>query len=609
MEGKELKAALCAKLRSVATPAGVYELDERLGLYISHVRWNCDGEDDVHNVDEVAACLRFIRFWNVYERDERRMRAFVKLMEGFTFDSLQGTARLKMTMSQVFIAAGIYLFMNAGRRVTTNAIIFIPRKYGKTWFVGGIAVDDFFFGDNDGEVHIVSNSLEQSKIAFSATENMLMQLDPKEKEIRFTTTTMNWRRKNTTGRKNTIDAHTAGGKTKDGAKASVVIADEYGSAGYVKDHCDMSDAINVYKSSMGPRKNPLTVITTTAGRVIEGPFETALRNAQAILYREVEADMHTAYDDDWQFLFSLHPDEWEYTDECFADPRVWRKVNPHIGVTIQEDYYAKMWRQAQGDPETYKEVVTKLFNKFVSNSSRPWIQAGDVRPLQRQLRITDLNKQEWVCWAAMDFSKGDDLCSISYCAVHKTTKEKFWDCTAWVSERTLHSNPNAALYEEWVEKGFLKVCPGATIDSGAVLEDVKRVSEHVTFLQFGYDPYDSKTFVNTLQAWIAGKLNGKMFGKTLERYLQYVLQPVSQTFATYNSACQMVYDDVFASEQRVAVSCSPILPWAFGNAVLQESSDGYGNVKPVKRAANAKVDPCQCICTCYILMGKYIPFK
>lgn len=609
MEPRELKKRLVAKLRKATIPPGIAALDVRLAEYIEHVRIHSSGEDDVHNVDEVAACLRFLRFWNVYDRDEKRLRAFIRLMEGFTFDHLGGTSRIQMTPSQVFISAGIYLFVNGGRRVTTSAIIFIPRKYGKTWFVAGIAVDDFFFGDNDGEVHVVSNSLDQSQIAFKATKQMLLQIDPKGKEIRFTANTMNWKTTSTTGRRARIDAHTAGGKAKDGAKASVVLADEYGSAGYVKDHCDMSDAMNVYKSSMGPRLNPLTVITTTAGKVIEGPFELTLRNAQAILYRELEADMHSPMDDDYQFLFALHPDEWEYNDESFSDQRVWRKVNPHIGVTIQENYYAEMWRQAQGDPETYKEVVTKLFNKFVSNSSRPWINASDLRTLQTEKRIYDLDKSSWMCFASLDFSKGDDLCSISYTAFNRQTKQKFWDCAAWISEKTLHSNPNAPLYEEWIEKGYLKVCPGATIEPSMVLDEIKRASEHVNFVQFGFDPYDSKTFVNTIQTWIAGKLQGKMFGKTLERYLQHVLQPVSQTFANYNSSCQMVYEDVFSPNRTVYLSSSPLLPWAFGNAVLQESTDGYGNVKPVKRSANAKVDPCQCICTNYILMGKYTPFK
>lgn len=628
MDANELKAAMIERLRGMAIPPGVAELDPRLYEYICHVRDYCQGEDDVHNVDEVAACCRFLRLWNCYPKAVARFRRFVRLMERFTFDTMDGTRSVKMSMSQVFISAGIYLFKRPSpnpslyggasegqtdtdeqRRLTTLAIVFIPRKYGKTWFVGGIAVEDFLFGDNDGEVHIVSNSLEQSKIAFKATKHMLQQLDPKGAEIRFTANTMNWKAANTTGRRASVDAHTAGGKTKDGAKASVVVADEYGSAAYVKDHCDMSDAINVYRSSMGPRAEPLTVITTTAGRVVEGPFETQMRTMQKVLYNELKLGTHERDENDNQFLFALHPDEWEYTDEHFGTERLWRKVNPHIGITIQEDYYANAWKDAQGDPEAYKETVTKLFNRFVSNSSRPWIEAGDLRPLQTKHRITDLSKQQWVCFACMDFSKGNDLCSISYVAVNTHTKEKFWDCSAWISENTLHSNPNAALYRQWIEAGYLYVCPGSTIDERMVMDEINRVSEHVNFVQFGYDPFDSKTYVNNIQAWIVSRVQGRYFGSTLERYLKYVLQPVSQTFGSYNCACQMVYDDVFARERCVHLSSSPILPWAFGNAVLQESSDGQGNIKPVKRTANAKVDPCQCICMGYILIGKLVPFK
>ena len=50
---------------------------------------------------------------------------------------------------------------------------------------------------------------------------------------------------------------------------------------------------------------------------------------------------------------------------------------------------------------------------------------------------------------------------------------------------------------------------------------------------------------------------------------------------------------------------NPIISWCFGNAVLEE--DHMENVKPVKNpgAPNAKVDVCQCICSCYIMIGNW----
>ena len=590
--------------------------DERLVEYIWDVAENCEGGKDVHNVDEVAACCRFLRMCQVYQFDSEHVRRYIKMAESLALDSLDGKRCYRLTPSQVFVICGMHGFIDEKevelygrkqteeRKVVQESILFIPRKWSKTQIDAWEAVDDFLFGENDAEVHIVSNALDQSQIAFRQIRGLLEQVDPKGKDIRMTAKEISWRR----GRKAYIYCHTAGGKTKDGAKASKVIADEYGSAAYVKDHCDMSDALKVYESSMGPRKNRMSVITTTAGKVVEGPFEMKLREAQRVLYGELDCAWDEKRESDMQFLFALHPDEWEYTDECFGQERIWRKVNPHLGITIQSTFYAEEWLKTKGDPEHYKETVTKLFNQFVSASSRPWIQADKVRRLQCMRTVKQLDSGgkcfgDWVCFSACDFSKGDDMCAIAFLSYNLKSKLFHMDCAAWIAEEQLHSNPNATLYKEWVAQGWLKTCPGSVIDETMVLEELDEVGKHVNLLCIAYDPYDSTRFVNLFQAWIVNKMRGLVFGNKLEEFLKKTLVPVSQTWASFNASCQVMYDIVHWPEQKVLVSPNPIIPWCFGNCVLEE--DRMGNVKPVKRTANAKVDVAICLLMGVIVMEKW----
>ena len=51
------------------------------------------------------------------------------------------------------------------------------------------------------------------------------------------------------------------------------------------------------------------------------------------------------------------------------------------------------------------------------------------------------------------------------------------------------------------------------------------------------------------------------------------------------------------------VSPNPIIPWCFANCVLEE--DRMGNVKPVKRTANAKVDVAICLLMGVIVMERW----
>ena len=596
MDVRELKQAFCARLNDMIgqSPHVLQRLttiDSRIVEYISHVAQNCDGENDVHNLDEVAGCCKMLRMCRAYEINDSDTRKFIKMYEHFCFSGLNGRRRYRMTSIQTFMTFGIYGFMADSRRVCREAIFFIPRKFAKTTYDAALAVYDFLFGDSNGEVHIVANAHEQAKIAYKEAKALAKQLDPDGRQIRFTANTFNWREGQS--KSSSVSAHTAGGKTKDGAFASLVIADEYGSASYVKDHCDMSDALNVYESSMGPRLNPLTVITTTAGRVVNGPFEQKLTAAQQSLYRELEYAYDQRSDTDWQFLLALHPDTWEYNDTYLCQARVHEKCNPHIGVTVQPSYYADYWAKAQNDPEVKKEVLTKLFNIFISNSSRPWLQAGDIRCLQTSRRITDLSN-DWLCWVAMDFSRGDDLCSIAYNCYNPKSKQYFWDADAWIASEQLHSNPNAVLYSQWQHEGWLHVCDGQIIDETSVLSRVDEVSNHVRIVGIGYDPYDSMRYVNLFQTWIIGKLKQQGKGQRyIEDFLKRCLQSVSQTWGSFNASTQTMWDLVKWREQRVFVSDNPMIPYCFGNCVLDE--DRLGNCKPIKRSQNAKIDIAICL--------------
>lgn len=596
MDGRELKQAFCTRLNDMIEQSPhvlqrLTTIDSRIVEYLSHVAQNCDGENDVHNLDELAGCCKMLRMCRAYEINDADTHKFIKMYEHFCFSGLNGRRRYRMTSIQTFMTFGIYGFMADSRRVCREAIFFIPRKFAKTTYDAALAVYDFLFGDSNGEVHIVANAHEQAKIAYKEAKALAKQLDPDGRQIRFTANTFNWREGQS--KSSSVSAHTAGGKTKDGAFASLVIADEYGSASYVKDHCDMSDALNVYESSMGPRLNPLTVITTTAGRVVNGPFEQKLTAAQQSLYRELEYAYDQRSDTDWQFLLALHPDTWEYNDTYLCQARVHEKCNPHIGVTVQPSYYADYWAKAQNDPEVKKEVLTKLFNIFISNSSRPWLQAGDIRCLQTSRRITDLSN-DWLCWVAMDFSRGDDLCSIAYNCYNPKSKQYFWDADAWIASEQLHSNPNAVLYSQWQHEGWLHVCDGQIIDETSVLSRVDEVSNHVRIVGIGYDPYDSMRYVNLFQTWIIGKLKQQGKGQRyIEDFLKRCLQSVSQTWGSFNASTQTMWDLVKWREQRVFVSDNPMIPYCFGNCVLDE--DRLGNCKPIKRSQNAKIDIAICL--------------
>lgn len=568
--------------------ARIDKIDVRMVEYIN----DCIRTDiDTANLYELLGIRKFLRMFCTYELDIDKVKRIYSAYEHLKFSGINGKQFYRLTPLQVFELAGPFLFKKDGKRIVTEANYFIPRKSSKTTLAAFFIFWFFFFEDYNAEAYCTANSSDQSKILFNLSSDLIRQMDPKGEKIRFTATEISWYDHSI--RESKVCALSAGGKTKDGLFAQLCCADEYGSAGYVKDHSDMANLVNVVEGSMGPRREPMTVITTTAGRVQSGPYQIKLEGIKQSLLEEMEYDLDgEAHEgkNDWQFALLCCPDQWEEDDDSLMQPNVWRKVNRHIGVTVQEDYYRKEWEKMLQDPEKKKEQITKLFNVWQTDRVKTWMSGSDIQPLMTDCKITDLSTDNgWVCFVGADFSKGDDLNAISYLAYNTEKKCFFADMDAWISEDSLNNNGNSTLYRLWAEQGHLRVCKGKTIDETEVTNRIIEVSNCLTILRIGYDAYDAKRFINAIGAYIFS------LGQDPNVYLR----PVSQSFGATNSPVQELDYMIKADPALIHFSKNPLWLWEFGNAMLEE--DKFGNLRPKKSSANAKIDNVQALIDAIVL--------
>ena len=177
------------------------------------------------------------------------------------------------------------------RRLCTRFVLYGPRKINKSGFASFELCEDFMRGDYDAQIFCTANSQDQAKILYKKTQDMLRSFDPQERRIRFTATETNW--KEGQFRAAQMKALPAGGKMPDGWFASTVAADEYGSAAYVNGRSDMGATVATAESSMGPRRQPLSIITTTASLIQSGPFIEMIDSTKQLLLKEIEWDSVT----------------------------------------------------------------------------------------------------------------------------------------------------------------------------------------------------------------------------------------------------------------------------------------------------------------------------
>ena len=500
------------------------------------------------------------------------------------------------------------------RRLCSEADILITRKSGKTEFGAALDMTEFaMMGDANQQVSIVANDSNQAiKIAYKAIKQFAYQIDPTSvnklggRLLKVNAKDMSFQPG--LPRTASLEAFSAGGKPKDGWNSGWVHNDEPGQGKYVNEHNDMESTVQELVGSAGTRRERMRLNTTTAGKVIYGPYKEHIMAVQNSLLKEMEIPMGTAQEmpDDYNFALLLQLDPWDFNGdiESLNHDYIFRRVNRSIGTTVQPTWYAERLQKARtGTEDERKEVLTKDFNIWQSDRVKKWITGDEIRALSTERCIRECNKGEWIAFGGMDFSHGDDLCGIGWVAINTKTKQVLWDCDAWIAEDQLHKSPNHILYQQWVEQGYLHVCPGEILDGAAVVNAIDEVAKHVRIVAFGYDNWDSDRFVNHIRSWMVNKLKKKSITpKAIEEELKQRLQPVSQTFGTYNSACQVVWDEVHWAPRKLFVH-NPIIAWCFSNAILVE--DQMENVKPKKNPGipTGKVDICQCICTCYIMIG------
>ena len=528
------------------------DTDKRIGDYVFGVIDN----PEAHNLYEILGVQRFLQMLDKYEWKAKKVRHFFRFYETIRFSGLRGRTRYKLTPVQAYQFANIYGFARAdGRRLIRTAYLFVPRKFSKTTSCAAMAVYDMLFGDNNAQAYVGANSYDQAKICFDEIRSIMFDIDPREKHFKVNREKITFKDH---GRDSLIQCLTANAKTKDGLFASLVIMDEYAQARNTAGR-NGADLKNVLTTSMGPRSEPLTIVITTASEVVDGPFAHELEGVMAVLRGEAESDT--------MFASIFMPD----VDDAEDDPATWAKVQPHLGITVQSDYYENEWENAQLSAENMLAFRTKLLNVFTINDEKTWFSHEKAQELVGNFSIDNVQGRP-DCAVAFDLSVHDDFSAVSYTVYLSTTKSFYTHTDYYFPEGALKGHPNEQLYRLWHEKGYLKLCKGKKIDTALITEDILRRSKLVNIVRIGYDAYKAQELTSILKS--VGARN--------------VLTPFSQTYGNFNLPVESFEMLAWSEPPKIMMNNNPINTFCLENCVID--SDNLENKKPIKLSQYRKID-------------------
>jgi len=263
-----------------------------------------------------------------------------------------------------------------------------------------------------------------------------------------------------------------------------------------------------------------------------------------------------------------HVSIWHYRlDEVeeVADPAMWPKANPNIGITVTYETYHLDVERAENAPAARNDILAKRFGIPME---------GFTYFFTYEETIPHRRREFWrmPCAMGADLSQGDDFCAFTF--LFPLRADTFGVKTrSYISSLTMSKLPGAMRqkYEEFIEEGSLHVLDGATLDMMEVYDDLERfiLDNEYDVRALGYDPYNAKEFVTRWEAE-----NGP-FG--IEKVIQ----------GARTESVPLGELKALAGE-RLLIFDQELMSWAMGNAITME--DTNGNRKLMKKRQDQKID-------------------
>lgn len=374
------------------------------------------------NIDRVLACKRFLKD---LERDDLDFRSdqfdfVIDLIEG-TIHHVQGEDKngvsfkgtpMLLTDWQKFVCVNLFGFFRKGTDIRrfNEALIFLPRKQGKTSFSAALAEAKSILDRGSGaKTYIVANSVKQTMESFGFLVDNVETLRGDVNKLRI--------RDNNQEHSITIDFG-------DGTAEMYAIANQEDKLDSLNCNCLILDELHSWKraaakkyilmkNAMKAYRNKLLIGISTAGDIPDGFLANRLNTLHGVLDG---TNTEKAYDSYFIFICKADQDKegnvlnskGEIT--TLDDPEVLQMCTPSIGVTVTIEDLMDDAAQAMKEPQLRAEYLNKTLNIF-TNALNAYFDINEFRSSDDGYNwsLEELAKLPITWYGGADLSKLHDL--------------------------------------------------------------------------------------------------------------------------------------------------------------------------------------------------------
>ena len=417
----------------------------------------------------VAACRRFL---NDLERDDLELRTkdpdFVigiveKVMVHRQGEALDGTpltnTPLLLQPWQIFIVynlVGFYIKGTKERRFK-EALIFVPRKNGKTMFVAALAFGFALLERRSGaQLYIVAASQNQALESFADIlytvryQGMVEDFRIRDNNAEHSIHCDFFDEDGQPSGSMDIKALASNPDAQDSFNCNIAIADEM--------HAFKKAAqYNRFKEAMKAYTNKLMIGITTAGD-----------NPNSFGYRRMEYAVKVAtgtVKDDSLFAFVSRADQNDRGDVEYTDPIQHARANPSYGVTIRPSEMLQEALQAQNDPQQRKDFLSRSLNVY-SSAMRAYFDIEEFRASDRQYHwtIDELSRSGVDWYGGADLSRLHDLTAAALYGTYKGVDVVITHAFFPITQAYKKADEDQIPLFGWAEDGLLTMSNTPTVN-------------------------------------------------------------------------------------------------------------------------------------------------
>jgi phage terminase large subunit-like protein len=435
-----------------------------------------------------------------------------------------------------------------GYRQFNTAYVEIPKKMGKSELAAAIALL-LTCGDNEerAEVYGCAADRQQASIVFEVAADMVRMCPALNRRVKLLASTKRLVYLPTNSFYQVLSAEAY---SKHGFNIHGVVFDEL----HTQPNRKLFDVMT--KGSGDARMQPLYFLITTAGD-----------NVNSICYEvhQKAKDLLNGRKHDATFYPLIYGAEEE---DDWTDPKVWKKVNPSLGITVGIDKIKAACESARQNPAEENSFRQLRLNQWVKQSVR-WMPMEKWDKCAFPVDAESLKGR--ICYGGLDLSSTTDITAFMLVFPPADEDDKYHILPYfWIPEENLdlRVRRDHVNYDLWQKQGFLKTTDGNVVHYGFIESFIEELGTKYNIREIAFDRWGAVQMTQNLEG------------------LGFTVIPFGQGFKDMSPPTKELMK--LTLEEKIAHGGQPVLRWMMDNIFIR--TDPAGNIKPDKAKSTEKID-------------------